>query len=56
MTSNYETYFTSGEKIWNLCYNTSSGHYYKQKSTFYIYSINNVYGLFYRPHTSINEW
>ena len=34
---------------------TSCGHSYKQKSTFYIYSINDIYSLYYRSYTSFNE-
>jgi len=34
---------------------TPSGQYHKQKFIFLIYSINDVYGLYYRPHTTFNE-
>jgi len=34
---------------------TPLGHIYKQKSMFYIHSINDVYGLNCRQHTSFIE-
>ena len=34
---------------------TSFGHYYKQKTIFWIHSLNDVCGLYYRLHTSFNE-
>jgi len=34
---------------------TLFGHYYKQKSTFYIHSINDIYKFYYTLHTSFNK-
>ena len=34
---------------------TPFDHYYKQNPIFYIHSINYVYDLYYKPHTSFNE-
>jgi len=33
----------------------SFAHYYKQKFTFYVHLINDIYGLYYRPHTLFNN-
>jgi len=34
---------------------TFSGHCYKEKFIFYIHSINDIYNLYYRLHTSFNK-
>ena len=36
--------------------NYTSRHYYKQNFAFYIHLINDVYDIYYRLHTSFNEW